>query len=255
MAELLKRDYDIIALKTEIGRGFGPRTNAAQESLELATAGDYANPLATEGSVKIRADQLVDLSTQLANLWLLALNCCSSGQAARNLQSMAHQVVSAGFPAAVAMSEPVNADDAFEFTRAFYRSLFRSLTTAAKKLKTDKRVPFEWTEAMFDARTALCDPHNGDAPNAREWALPVLYVRGVDPFHFERPHAEPEDGANVFKVRARIVAEWLRDAARAERGAAAGRNETRARRRTAALLARARRHVSGGQLRGVSAEG
>jgi hypothetical protein len=184
------------------------------QSLELATAGDHADPQATEGSVKIRADQLVDLSTQLANPWLLVLNCCSSGQAARNLQSMAHQVVSAGFPAAVAMSEPVDADDAFEFTRAFYRSLLRSLTAAAKKLKTDKRVPFEWTEAMFDARTALCDLHNGDAPNAREWALPVLYVRGVDPFHFERPHAEPEDDANVFKVRARIVAEWLRDAAR-----------------------------------------
>ncbi|HEU0200930.1 MAG TPA: hypothetical protein VFR86_10900, partial [Burkholderiaceae bacterium] len=44
--------------------------NSADQSLELATAGDYADPLTTEGSVKIRADQLADLSTQLANPWL-----------------------------------------------------------------------------------------------------------------------------------------------------------------------------------------
>jgi hypothetical protein len=110
------------------------------------------------------------------------------------------------------MLEPVNAYDAHEFTRAFYRSVFAGIGSAAKALKIDQRVPFEWTNAMVAARTAISDLHNGDAPNTREWALPLLYVRGVDPLSFERPHGVPEAEANVFKARARIVADWLKEA-------------------------------------------
>lgn len=185
------------------------RSELGDQSIELATAGDYADPEATAGSVKIGVRQLVALSTQLPNPWLLALNCCSSGQAAKNLQSLAHQVVSAGFPAAVAMLEPVDASDAHEFTRAYYRALFADIGAAAQALKAAPRVPFEWTEAMVEARTAICDLHHSDAPNTREWALPVLYVRGVEPFNFERPHAEPEAEAKTYKVQTRLVAEWL----------------------------------------------
>jgi len=199
------------------------RADLTDQSVELATAGDYADPITTAGSVRIGTQQLVAMSTQLSNPWLLALNCCSSGQAAKNLQSMAHQVVSAGFPAAVAMLEPVDANDAHEFTRAFYRSLFITLTRAAKALNGGAtRVAFEWTEAMYNARRAICDLHNGDAPNAREWALPVLYVRGVEPFQFEQPHAEPEGEANSYKTRVQLVAEWLNTA---------GRNESEEKRR------------------------
>ena len=193
------------------------RAELGDQSLELATAGDYADVEATEGSVRINARQLEDLSTELSNPWVLVLNCCSSGQAARNLHSIAHQVVSAGFPAAVAMSEPVDATDAYEFSGAFYRSLFVALHAAAKKLKAQPRVLFEWAEPMYYGRTAIRDLHKErDERNLREWALPVLYVRGVDAFQFERPHAEPEPDASMYKVQARMVAEWLQNAARNE---------------------------------------
>jgi hypothetical protein len=62
---------------------------------------------------------------------------------------------------------------------------------------------------MSAARTALLDLHDeGDAANCRHWALPVLYVRGIDPFFFGRPVATPQDHAD-HKLRAGLVAQWL----------------------------------------------
>ena len=168
------------------------RSDAAGQGIELANGNDYANTGATSGSVRIGVDPLASLGASLANPWLLALNCCSGGQAATNLQSIAYTVVSNGFPAAVAMLEPVDAGDAHEFARAFYRSLFASLAKAAQALQQAARVPFEWSEAMVDARTAICELHDSDSNNAREWTLPVLYVRGIEPFTFDRPPAGPE---------------------------------------------------------------
>lgn len=182
---------------------------AAEQLLELATASDYLDPDSISGSVRIRVRQLADMSFALSNPWLLMLNCCSSGQAARDLQSIAHQVVSAGFPAAVAMIEPVDANDAHEFTRAFYSTLFAQLRAAATALAQQPRIDFEWAQAMYDARMAICELHGNDARNAREWVLPVLYVRGIDPLRFERPTAVPEEAAADYKLRARVVAEWL----------------------------------------------
>lgn len=185
------------------------RSDAGEQSIELANGNDYTNPDATFGSVRIRVDQLASLGASLANPWLLALNCCSGGQAATNLQSIAYQVVSNGFPAAVAMLEPVDAGDAHEFARAFYRSLFASFAKAVLALQQAARVPFEWSEAMVDARTALCELHDSDSNNAREWTLPVLYVRGIDPFTFDRPPPGPEPETAIYKAKARTVAEWL----------------------------------------------
>ena len=199
------------------------RSEPGFQAIEFATALDYADAQATQGSVKIGAGQLAAIGAQLQNPWLLTLNCCSSGQAAKDLQSIAHRVVSAGFPAAVAMAEPVDANDAHEFTRAFYRSLFAGIARTAKALKVEPRVAFEWSDAMVDARTAICDLHDGDASNAREWALPLLYVRGVEPVRFERPHDQPEADVNLFKKRAQVVAEWLQTI---------GRQNTEAERRT-----------------------
>lgn len=181
----------------------------SEQALELATTSDYLDPGASGGSVKIRARQLADMSLTLANPWLLTLNCCSSGQATKELQSIAHQVVSAGFPAAVAMLEPVDTRDAYEFTRAFYPALFADLLSAANVLVKQPLVPFEWTRSMYEARMAICDLHGGDAPNAPEWTLPVLYVRGVEPLQFASSPADVHEKADDFKLRARLVAEWL----------------------------------------------
>jgi hypothetical protein len=180
-----------------------------EQALELATAADYATPGTPAGSVKIRTQQLVNLGLLLSDPWLLSLNCCSSGQAAKELQSMAHQVVSAGFPAAVAMLEPVASSDAHEFTRSFYASLFRGFRRAADALVNTPRVEFEWVEPMYAARAALRDLHQDAPANSREWALPVLYVRGIEPFSFTQPPARPPKDESDHKLKARLVAQWL----------------------------------------------
>ena len=152
----------------------------------------------------------------LPNPWLVTLNCCASAAASSELLSLAHQVVSAGFPAAVAMIEPVDASDAHEFTRSFYRCLFADLLRASQQLQqrgagvgAPRRVPFEFTHAMHQARSAVCDLHGGDAPNARQWVLPVLYVRGVEPLQFDAPPAVPQSQSAELTQRAQIVAGWL----------------------------------------------
>jgi hypothetical protein len=165
--------------------------------------------------VRIRTRQLSDMLEALTNPWLVTLNCCSGAAAGTELLSLASQVVAAGFPAAVAMIEPVDAGDAYEFTRAFYRSLFADLKAADTELKrlaggaAPARVPFEFARAMHDARTAVCDLHGGDAPNQRQWVLPVLYVRGIEPLEFQPPPPMAEAEAVDYKQRARIIAAWL----------------------------------------------
>ena len=179
------------------------------QSLELATASDYGNAAATSGSVTITAEQLSDMSGQLTNPWLLTLNCCSGGEAVDDLQSMAFQCVSAGFPASVAMVEPVDASDAHEFTRAFYSSLFVELRRVANDLRNASSAPFEWAQIMHEARQAIVAQHQNDADNARQWALPALYVRGVDPMKIERPADVSPEQAAQYKQQVKLVAEFL----------------------------------------------
>jgi len=85
----------------------------------------------------------------------------------------------------------------------------QDLPKPSQALQQAARVPFEWSEAMVDARTAISEQHDSDANNAREWTLPVLYVRGIEPFTFDRPPPGSEADTAVFKAKARTVAEWL----------------------------------------------
>jgi hypothetical protein len=180
------------------------------QALELATNSDYTGG-AGAGSVRITAQNLADLAQSLTNPWLMTLNCCSGAEATADLQSMAHTVVSSGFPAAVGMLEPVDAADAHEFTRAFYAKLFSRLGEVHEALKGKAREPFEWVDTMHEARTAICQLHAEDATNSREWALPVLYVRGMDPLSFDRAVAvDSEELAAGYKLRARTLAAFLR---------------------------------------------
>ena len=182
----------------------------ADQALELATTADYISE-ASKGSVTIRTKQLVGLVEFLPNPWLITLNCCDTGRAAAALNSMAHRVVQAGFPAAVAMLEPVNENDAHVFTRAFYGRVFQLLDEVRTTLDQEEEAPFEWLRPMSAVREALVEEHDDSDPTSvREWSLPVLYVRGVAPFIFRKPIANvsPED-AETFKKRGAIVAQWL----------------------------------------------
>jgi hypothetical protein len=186
------------------------RSESGKQQLEFATASDFEDKTATQGSVTVDVDQLVNLGVELDNPWLMTLNCCEGAQATDELMSIAYQVVSTAFPAAVAMLEPVDAADAHEFTKAFYASLLDMLMKIDQAPVANGPVEFEWAYVMHDARVAINKLHKGDAANRKEWALPALYVRGVDPMHFDRPTAgETEEDSLRYRTTARTVAGWL----------------------------------------------
>ncbi|MFG6417350.1 CHAT domain-containing protein [Roseateles sp. DC23W] len=164
------------------------RSDISAQSLELAHGGDYADPDATRGSLNLMRKNLEQLATRLTNPWLLVINSCNGGKAAGSLNSLAHSATSAGFPSAVAMLEPVDAEDAYEFTSAFYGALFTLFSKAKADINAHGEAVIEWGAAMAEARIAIRDLHgNGTEDTNREWSLPALYVRGIEPFVLRAP--------------------------------------------------------------------
>ena len=191
---------------------FGHGTTAGGiQQLEFGTASDFKDPTIQRGSVAVDADQVESLGQKLDNPWLLTLNCCKGAEASREMTSLAYQAVSLSFLAAVAMLEAVDELDAYEFTRAFYNELFADLRDVATAMdKGEPRAPFEWARMMGETRIALNKAHGSDAPSRKEWVLPVLYVRGVDPMQFDRPLVnESDELSREFTTSAALVARWL----------------------------------------------
>ena len=187
------------------------RANDSEQLLEFAAASDYGDVNILNGSVTITGDQLAAFGEALDNPWLLVLNCCEGAQASHESLSLAHRVVSSAFPAAFAMLEPVDAADAHEFTRAIYASLLTELGTVQARLDKGETVRFEWASITHDARDAINALHAGNAAAQREWALPALYVRGVDAMEFRAaPAAATDDSIGAQKAALDTVVVWLR---------------------------------------------
>ena len=187
------------------------RADSNDQELELAAASDFGDAAATRGSVTINGDQLAAFGESLDNPWLLILNCCEGAAASHESLSLAHRVVSSAFPAAFAMLEPVDASDAHEFSRAIYVSLLKELGEVRKRLQQGETVRFEWASITHDARDAINSLHSGKSCSQREWALPALYVRGVDAMEFR---AAPDDATDELigaqKTALDTVVVWLR---------------------------------------------
>jgi hypothetical protein len=187
------------------------RAGDSDQLLELATAADFADATVTQGSVTIDGDQLEAFGETLDNPWLLVLNCCEGAQASHDSLSMAHRVVSSAFPAAFAMLEPVDATDAHEFTRAIYGSMLSELATVKARLDAGQTVRFEWASITHDARDAINALHPGEAATRHEWALPALYVRGVDAMEFRlAPDAVTDVAIGAQKAALDTMVTWLR---------------------------------------------
>lgn len=186
------------------------------QGLEIASAQGLLAQNGT-GLVRLRTARLVELIGALPAPWLLTLNCCSGGEGGAELLSIAHQAVGAAgarCPAAAAMTEPVDAQDAHRFSRAFYPTLFAGVARAQEQLRASsgpEHVEFDLAPAMRDARRALCEAHEDRPAQAREWMLPVLYLRGTTPPTLERPPAHPEGEVQRYQYIATLVAALLRD--------------------------------------------
>jgi hypothetical protein len=118
--------------------------------------------------------------------WLVVLNCCRGGSADSGVRSLGHQLVNAGYPAVVAMREPIDFRDANLFTSAFYDAM---LSRLSEDLVAGRPVRLEWASALHGPRQALRDKHGGPpsaaAASHRDWTFPVLYV-SPEPLRVQR---------------------------------------------------------------------
>lgn len=151
--------------------------------LQLGTVNDWAQGTAV-ASLKLPVSQL-RLLPALQRVWLVVLNCCSSGQPAGELHSMAHDLVASGVPAAVGMIEPVGAADADTFTESFYDALFARLREALGPQNPDPFVEIDWSVTLHRPRLRLVAGHDGNPENARQWLVPALYTQ-LEPFRVRR---------------------------------------------------------------------
>jgi hypothetical protein len=176
--------------------------------LELATLLDELQQKQS-GSVRLQVNQLVNIPA-MERAWLVTLNCCEGGRATGDLHSMAHSLVASGIPAAVGSLEPIDAADAHDFSTYFYPTIFSNLRKILADNPDGKSSELEWAEALRSPRTGLCERHNNDPGNYRQWTLPVLYVR-PEPFYVKRAAVgiDSED-LRLMKIRAETVAGALR---------------------------------------------
>lgn len=175
--------------------------------LELATLLDRLKQ-SQSGSVRLRVDQIVNIPA-IANVWLVTLNCCEGGRSTGDFHSMAHSLVACGIPAVIGSLDPIDAGDAHEFCAKLYPTIFDMVRRRLDSAQTDE-VEIEWAQVLRPPRLGLCERYNDDRSNARQWALPVLYVR-PEPFTLKKliPGVDPEALASR-KARAEIVAGALR---------------------------------------------
>jgi hypothetical protein len=188
----------------------GHASDNAQQ-LEIAIKSDYDDSSITHGSVIVTKETLVEFGERLQNPWLIVLNCCEGAQATSESPSLAYRLVSTAFPAALAMLEPVDASDAYEFTRAIYESLFTELSELRRKLSAGDPLTFEWATITHAARDAINAMHQGKARMQRAWALPALYVRGITATQFRAADDDTTDDELVARKAAlEVVTDWLR---------------------------------------------
>lgn len=104
----------------------------------------------------------------------------------------------------------IAAADAHEFCQGFYPTVFSRLHKVLGGMQNGQAAEFEWVEALRPPRTGLCQMHQNDPENFRQWALPVIYVR---PEIFRVSKAAAGNDPAAFKEmtgRAEMVASALR---------------------------------------------
>ena len=189
---------DIVAFAPHVLHLFAhgrPGAKDASQSLELATASDMVSDNG-KGSVRLRAEDVRGIAKLLPNPWLLTLNCCHGADGGSNDLSIAHQAVTYGFAASIAMIDPIGARHAHLFGEGLYRALLRELRSASAALDSrpvGATIEFEMAPIVREGRAAISEPYEdedvvGEA-GSHEWAVPVLYVQSVDPMRLVKAQA------------------------------------------------------------------
>ncbi|MBK9442166.1 MAG: CHAT domain-containing protein [Comamonadaceae bacterium] len=207
---------DIIAFAPHVLHVFAhgsPGSDDVDQALELATASDISTTRG-QGSVRLLVDDIIGMARLLPDPWLLTLNCCHGANGGGKVLSIAHQAVTFGFAASIAMVDPIGARDAHAFGEALYRSLFRDLRAAAVELEkgpVGTTIEFELAPCVREGRAAIHEAneadHEGEDGGSHEWAVPVLYVQSIDPMRIVHSPAALTDKQ---RSAVDVVVAWLK---------------------------------------------
>lgn len=146
---------------------------AGVSALEFGTITDNLTGADT-GSVKLVIDELVTTLELQKSTWLTVLNSCSGAQAFPQFNSMAFKIAERGSPFALGMNEPIDAADATQFTRTFYREVFDIVRTALAANPAGATI--DLSPAIVPVRQRFYAMYETEPHDAfGRWSLPVLY--------------------------------------------------------------------------------
>ena len=142
------------------------------------------------GSIALTAVELRQQADKDQVVWLVTLNCCESAAQSRDARNLASSLVTAGFPAALGMREPVDSQNAYLLTAAFFRTVLRQISSLPVNGQSQI---FEWPCALLAARSELAVKNGPQgvvlhqaASEAKQWTIPVMYTRNEPPFYLSR---------------------------------------------------------------------
>lgn len=174
-------------------------TSGDQQYLSISTIADVAadNPNA---SILLSAKDIRQEADRDEYIWMIALNCCDSASSTTDGRHFAWQLIKFGFPAVIAMREPVKTSEARIVSRYFYEAALEAL----EQIPVGARKNVEWADFLQRVRLHLA----GDsirAAQSKRWLIPVLYAR-TDPFQIIR--CKP-DLSETERVRLRAEREEI----------------------------------------------
>ncbi|MFL6550899.1 MAG: CHAT domain-containing protein [Povalibacter sp.] len=165
-----------------------------QQYLSVSTASDVALGNA-HGSMLLTAKDIRQVADRDEYIWAIALNCCDSAALTIDGRHFAWQLIKFGFPAVIAMREPVKTSE----TRIVSRYFYEAAVKAVEEIPIGTRKDVEWASFLQRVRLELAGG-NANAAQCKRWLIPVLYAR-TDPFQILRCKPDLDENERI-RVRA-----------------------------------------------------
>ena len=166
---------DIAAFSPHILHLYAHGSSGDQQYLSVSTAVDVAQDSA-HGSILLTPKDIRQIADRDQHIWAIAVNCCDSAVNTVDGRHFAWQLIKFGFPAVIAMREPVKTTETRIVSRHFYEAALRTL----HEIPVGGRKNVEWASFLQRVRMELAGDSIKAAQNKR-WLIPVLYAR-TDPF-------------------------------------------------------------------------
>jgi CHAT domain len=185
---------DIAQFSPHILHLYAHGSTGDQQYLSVSTASDVAMGKA-HGSLLLTPKDIRQVGDRDEYIWAIALNCCDSAALTIDGRHFAWQLIKFGFPAVIAMREPVKTTETRIVSRFFYEAAVR----AVESIPIGTRKDVEWASFLQRVRLELAGG-NANAAQCKRWLIPVLYAR-TDPFQIFRCKPEIDENERI-RVRA-----------------------------------------------------